>query len=142
MRAGVRKGDGIIPACAGNTRRAKPVLLIGVGSSPRVRGTQVGKVAHGVDRGIIPACAGNTSSHYGSTCQAWDHPRVCGEHFRANHQHLAGDGIIPACAGNTYKDRMRVEYREGSSPRVRGTPTRFIAAKPPTGIIPACAGNT
>ena len=30
------------------------------GSSPHVRGAQVGEVAHGVHRGIIPACAGST----------------------------------------------------------------------------------
>ena len=73
--------NGIIPACAGSTKRFSTTempfrdhpRMCGEhvverrsrrgfkGSSPHVRGAQVGEVAHGVHRGIIPACAGSTS---------------------------------------------------------------------------------
>ena len=71
--------------------------------------------------GIIPAYAGNTTSRAAPCPDAWDHPRVCGEH------------------------QCFAEYARkggGSSPRMRGT--RKIAARYEklTGIIPAYAGNT
>ena len=71
--------------------------------------------------GIIPAYAGNTTSRAAPCPDAWDHPRVCGEH--------TGVGAANVTA-------------KGSSPRMRGT--RKIAARYEklTGIIPAYAGNT
>ena len=112
---------GIIPACAGNTckvsssvfsawdhprvcgehkpRRRQPTAR--PGSSPRVRGTpmtwaQIDDVA-----GIIPACAGNTCLDIALFVVHWDHPRVCGEHWK-----------VPTSIFCSW----------GSSPRVRGTP--------------------
>ena len=118
---GLELGEGIIPACAGNTfgllyrshnRRDHPRVcgehtmrnfpyLRDEGSSPRVRGTLplVGVKQH--EAGIIPACAGNTGDSTAITRISRDHPRVCGEHHIANG--------IAACF-------------VGSSPRVRGTP--------------------
>ena len=71
--------------------------------------------------GIIPAYAGNTL--FGSAMQApiWDHPRVCGEH---------------------YKHRGSITPNPGSSPRMRGTLMHFIPPSSWLGIIPAYAGNT
>ena len=92
--------DGIIPACAGNTRPCGPRCCsprdhprvcgehepVGMsyieclGSSPRVRGTQMmGGDLRSAD-GIIPACAGNTCRTRSPRQCARDHPRVCGEH--------------------------------------------------------------
>ena len=91
---------GIIPACAGNTRPCGPRCCssrdhprvcgehepVGMsyieclGSSPRVRGTQMmGGDLRSAD-GIIPACAGNTCRTRSPRQCARDHPRVCGEH--------------------------------------------------------------
>ena len=132
---------GIIPACAGNTPEARKFRdipgdhprvcgehfgglkdkVLGVGSSPRVRGTRT-RLLHGADlRGIIPACAGNTFRLCSSSSSAWDHPRVCGEH-----------------EPGSYTARIF----EGSSPRVRGTPDAVCRELRGGGIIPACAGNT
>ncbi len=131
----------IIPACAGNTRRAARAtassrdhprvcgehsgVYVGrpndLGSSPRVRGTRLARAGLQFQRGIIPACAGNTGSFAGSGPWRWDHPRVCGEHL-----HFP-DGALG--------------FR-GSSPRVRGTHTGLAAFVIGVGIIPACAGNT
>ena len=138
---GARAGDGIIPACAGNTicllvsgfrRRDHPrvcgehFLLVEVdgddwGSSPRVRGTRVHVAADLLAGGIIPACAGNTSPAASRWANDRDHPRVCGEH---------------PVAGSVSRVRM------GSSPRVRGTPAASDSRPLACGIIPACAGNT
>ena len=152
---------GIIPACAGNTRRT-----------------------WGLERPgrIIPACAGNTSP---SQAKAWtprDHPRMRGEHTpnpqstpnsAGSSPHARGTrlrkkspkrsgGIIPACAGNTCDfclmlasrgdhPRMRGEHpppvssttaNSGSSPHARGTPSAGQLHDGELGIIPACAGNT
>ena len=138
---GLLVGSGIIPACAGNTaspsrprtpRGDHPRVCgeheisrtnsgVWTGSSPRVRGTQQARRDGRRDRGIIPACAGNTLGETLTRGNPWDHPRVCGEHN-------ACDLTAPLLAG--------------SSPRVRGTPYKVVAAVCKTGIIPACAGNT
>ena len=91
---------GIIPACAGNTGSHASELVdsgdhprvcgehwidsrienLARGSSPRVRGTPVCFTENAARMGIIPACAGNTSPDRPAAAEAWDHPRVCGEH--------------------------------------------------------------
>ena len=91
---------GIIPAYAGNTRKAHPKPQTGrdhprvcgeharqrhgrackTGSSPRMRGTRMWKSARTVRAGIIPAYAGNTQICGSMTISDGDHPRVCGEH--------------------------------------------------------------
>ena len=132
---------GIIPACAGNTtsgmisrkrtrdhprvcgehhrivRRRRAVL----GSSPRVRGTLDVEGLQQDACGIIPACAGNTQTAARCWTTRRDHPRVCGEHYKAKYEELKG---------------------EGSSPRVRGTRDCRFQICHDDGIIPACAGNT
>ena len=133
--------QGIIPACAGNTvpgprlpwfRRDHPRVCgehlddpqettLAEGSSPRVRGTPHHRQLHADDAGIIPACAGNTYTIVRAYCDPGDHPRVCGEHL----SYVA-----------------LVLHVLGSSPRVRGTPSRIFDFLWTAGIIPACAGNT
>ena len=132
---------GIIPACAGNTRRilcgyrgngdhprvcgehpvrnttTEPVL----GSSPRMRGTPDITVFIGFSEGIIPAYAGNTRARIRFARRNWDHPRVCGEHRRLSHSK---------------------SQTVGSSPRMRGTRGILSRGSPTRGIIPAYAGNT
>ena len=132
---------GIIPACAGNSasgphgtvhlrdhprvcgeQRLMALLKQSVlGSSPRVRGTEI--VCHLICRsvGIIPACAGNRTNNSGCLRAPRDHPRVCGEQPET-------------CKPPTTP--------LGSSPRVRGTATLDAAASAFLGIIPACAGNS
>ena len=132
---------GIIPACAGNTPSEwqdhvdgrdhprvcgehtpeTPLTDEELGSSPRVRGTQMPPGPPKPQPRIIPACAGNTEAAVDDEIVSRDHPRVCGEH--AEH-----DPIVSAV--------------RGSSPRVRGTPTAMMCVSPMMGIIPACAGNT
>ena len=133
--------QGIIPACAGNTRRPSTLCLatwdhprmcgehigrytsfIGQpGSSPHVRGTH--EMLDGADRnaGIIPACAGNTLGTLILCRLCGDHPRMCGEHLD--------------------KD-FKPTYLSGSSPHVRGTRNDAGHRAFIRGIIPACAGNT
>ena len=133
--------DGIIPACAGNTRqqgchvalsRDHPRMcgehvsvLITIksetGSSPHVRGTLPIYRLIECSRGIIPACAGNTRSASSPEVSTRDHPRMCGEHCAS---------ALPLSDGL------------GSSPHVRGTHFGRRRGAPHHGIIPACAGNT
>ena len=137
----MRGGYGIIPAHAGNTRclhaqssthrdhpRACGEHLIlwcrvrrGVGSSPRMRGTQTCLTKRVGFIGIIPAHAGNTRAVKRFTKYGRDHPRACGEH--------------PVIA---FHDRRA----QGSSPRMRGTLWALLAPDRKRGIIPAHAGNT
>ena len=133
--------DRIIPADAGNTPTTDDTpmafgdhprgcgehavqrveLIRHGGSSPRMRGTPAGQ-KHGQRRtGIIPADAGNTASRAHNKRLPTDHPRGCGEH--AVYCHMA------AC-------------RQGSSPRMRGTPALCFTAISCSWIIPADAGNT
>ena len=112
------------------------------GSSPHVRGAQVQGRVPVQGQGIIPACAGSTGCRWPPAVRSWDHPRMCGEHH-----YLLNDDISSP----------------GSSPHVRGAPTRSppdapasrdhprmcgehrrrsVAQEVVPGIIPACAGST
>ena len=91
---------GIIPACAGSTRRQGRTAArirdhprmrgehIGLGdtvrrdsgSSPHARGALTRLHLHALQRGIIPACAGSTSDGLTPTRALRDHPRMRGEH--------------------------------------------------------------
>ena len=139
-RIGIRL-IGIIPAYAGNTARAWATRARGgdhprvcgehfaslrirrtiAGSSPRMRGTLSKRFPHSSTSGIIPAYAGNTSRPPTTVAEAWDHPRVCGEH-----------SVWPS----------RYLIRVGSSPRMRGTLVLVGLCWLCLGIIPAYAGNT
>ena len=133
--------SGIIPALAGNTPHALLTLsesrdhpracgehVIQVasqhghqGSSPRLRGTRRRDPSSRERLGIIPALAGNTIRSPRIQARGRDHPRACGEHF---------------------PDGSRDQTREGSSPRLRGTPRKGVENGTSRGIIPALAGNT
>ncbi len=92
-----------------------------LGSSPRLRGTQlIGQRAEHAGR-IIPAPAGNTSTDLRITGEPSDHPRACGEHS--------------VSTGSVMREA-------GSSPRLRGTPILQIVTPKGGRIIPAPAGNT
>ena len=132
---------GIIPACAGNRPCMAPSAcryrdhprvcgeqstynnnhFLIIGSSPRVRGTDLSCLLTRQAVGIIPACAGNSRKLCSSCGLLRDHPRVCGEQCDVFH-------TFP--------------FRLGSSPRVRGTAFSTSSKRAPTGIIPACAGNS
>ena len=141
LRHAIVKTQGIIPACAGNTPRSRPTVVVCrdhprmrgehpllravhipiQGSSPHARGTHDGRIAGRYRDGIIPACAGNTSVG-GFTIRGFgDHPRMRGEHHVGERVH---------------------EGRAGSSPHARGTHSSFLRCLKGLGIIPACAGNT
>ena len=129
-----------IPACAGNSpksirrTRGPPVhprvcgeqmiinanTLDGLGSSPRVRGTDRGGAELGHRRRFIPACAGNRSRSSRARRFRSVHPRVCGEQD----------------SGAKY---WPLPY--GSSPRVRGTGPDRPRHLSRFRFIPACAGN-
>ena len=130
-----------IPACAGNRivsrkrTKLRPVhprvcgeQVAGLvcahqcsGSSPRVRGTVPDRALPGLCHRFIPACAGNSACGSSGTGGPSVHPRVCGEQ-RAVAQ--------------------RPHERAGSSPRVRGTDSRFVNQLVAKRFIPACAGNS
>ena len=133
--------DGIIPAYAGSTPvhvsptmlkrdhprvcgehlRSSRALMVGEGSSPRMRGALIVITSIELVERIIPAYAGSTSTTTDGTSCRWDHPRVCGEHaFR-----------IYATAN-----------RSGSSPRMRGALLFLKIDAHKAGIIPAYAGST
>ncbi len=90
------------------------------GSSPRVRGTRLRCVGHGLLRRFIPARAGNAFASSCAIAAISVHPRACGER------------LVWIC---------RPVYCGGSSPRVRGT--RILGQiRPFRGrFIPARAGN-
>ena len=136
-----RDRAGIIPAYAGSTtnfffvttfKRDHPrvcgehlpfdfFLWTYMGSSPRMRGAQVSYAKKVLDGRIIPAYAGSTTITTLMKIIKGDHPRVCGEHK------------------NAYE---KIEYNEGSSPRMRGAQERIRENRLQRGIIPAYAGST
>ena len=132
---------GIIPACAGPTRRARsarqrcgdhprvcgadaaaaPSRHACSGSSPRVRGRRTCAQASPRVKRIIPACAGPTRRRSLRDQRVEDHPRVCG-----------ADPTAPRLRDTSW----------GSSPRVRGRHADLILGPQVPRIIPACAGPT
>ena len=136
-----RTKPGIIPACAGSTRRScrgpsmpgdHPRMcgehvghfvssVLPGGSSPHVRGALFVLFLVMAATGIIPACAGSTSMVDSWYDHVWDHPRMCGEHAPPN-----------AC----------LRCGSGSSPHVRGAQNTKQTGRREVGIIPACAGST
>ena len=133
--------NGIIPALAGNTMRARcwsrragdhpracgehvdacVLTALSWGSSPRLRRTPRPVVWRVPRRGIIPALAGNTAKTSAFAPAARDHPRACGKH---HHSHSRRASSL------------------GSSPRLRGTLRERGQERAHAGIIPALAGNT
>ena len=107
-------------ACGAHPERLRYVVLI-VGSSPRMRGSQCWYRQQREGLGIIPAHAGLTLRLCAVTTLLRDHPRACGAHGDLN------------CGSNAGL---------GSSPRMRGS--QFYTARDIKlqGIIPAHAGLT
>ena len=108
------------PRVCGERRSASLTSQLTNGSSPRVRGTPPGLAAAHPGRRFIPACAGNASRRASEPLSHAVHPRVCGERSDV--------GVLPMT-------------ERGSSPRVRGTPTRWGDRWMVKRFIPACAGN-
>ena len=91
------------------------------GSSPRWRGAPAYAALLRRPRRIIPALAGSTATGPELVEDAWDHPRVGGEH----------------------RPPAMCETRQpGSSPRWRGAPDPQVRGEVGRGIIPALAGST
>ena len=131
----------IIPARAGQTRPDTCPLLgrsdhpracganltptgsnmVGLGSSPRVRGKPLDLLVAVVDLRIIPARAGQTRHSMRRIPAIADHPRACG----ANAAYFC-----------------TVALESGSSPRVRGKQLRGLHGGHHLRIIPARAGQT
>ena len=109
------------PRVCGEHKRGADIGLLNGGSSPRVRGTQMGGRASKSHRRFIPACAGNTHKSEPACRRKSVYPRVCGEHLR-----VGVDFSVTA----------------GSSPRVRGTHNHVEDSELLNRFIPACAGNT
>ena len=132
---------GLIPTYAGNTNgfefhaarywahphvcgeHSQPGVQtrMGVGSSPRMRGTRANKLALPSNKGLIPTYAGNTSYRLIGGHDLRAHPHVCGEHFP-----------IHAIRSRAW----------GSSPRMRGTLKAGADRADAEGLIPTYAGNT
>ena len=132
---------GIIPAGAGLTKEAEekadglgdhprgcgahdlPISTnsLTMGSSPRVRGSQMKYIMIACFSGIIPAGAGLTHRRRYHYCRSWDHPRGCGAHM---------------------KSKRGISNGSGSSPRVRGSLYLLCLPCLLRGIIPAGAGLT
>ncbi len=91
-----------------------------LGSSPRVRGTRNDEIIALAKQRFIPACAGNAIFISCTMHRTPVHPRVCGER--------GIEGVIRLLC-------------DGSSPRVRGTPSKPRSMLVGKRFIPACAGN-
>ena len=133
--------DGIIPACAGSTRKTQESTdfsrdhprmrgehwlslrrwWLCRGSSPHARGARTKPRLPAVRRRIIPACAVSTYCERYCQSNLRDHPRMRGEHAH---------GL------------SRVYRYRGSSPHARGARVIMQSRTQSTGIIPACAGST
>ena len=114
-----QSNPGYIPACAGETNvqllsldstRVHPRVCGGnsglafagvfaAGTSPRVRGKQVGVEPCDLGTGYIPACAGETYPFISSGDISGVHPRVCGGNRRVESRQQVGIGTSPRVRG-------------------------------------------
>ncbi len=109
------------PRACGEHSATVPTIRLPAGSSPRMRGTrQQQPLPHHRHR-FIPAHAGNTRRPDAGGAAPTVHPRACGEHTSK----MAGPW-----------------NKHGSSPRMRGTPSRQAVPDGGCRFIPAHAGNT
>ena len=111
----------------------------GDGSSPLTRGAPGFSTPPVCRVGLIPAYAGSTRQQLSLHRQGWAHPRLRGEHTRAESQSAADTGSSPLTRGarpglNSLIDGFRlipayagstggvggVEYEERAHPRLRG----------------------
>ena len=90
------------------------------GSPPRMRGKGQPLYIVVSESGITPACAGKSPCPIVSSTTLQDHPRVCGEKFRAY---------------------AKIWNEWGSPPRMRGKAEDTRSAGRTAGITPACAGK-
>ena len=96
-------------------------VTAGLGSPPRVRGTDINNIVPSIFPRITPACAGNSDIRIFCAICEGDHPRVCGEQ---------------SCPPNIDICIL------GSPPRVRGTAWSTAVLRVSSRITPACAGNS
>ena len=108
------------PRACGEHPSKFQILLIPVGSSPRLRGTCPAAGQHSRRSRFIPAPAGNITAGAAGCGPAPVHPRACGEHPTRK----LGQGHIL-----------------GSSPRLRGTCVHRASPRHCYRFIPAPAGN-
>ena len=97
---------GSSPHMRGTQPAAIQALLRGGGSSPHMRGTRVKMERREFGTRIIPAYAGNTVSASKGRIMREDHPRICGEHYEADHTEGPWAGSSPHMRG-THKKRQR-----------------------------------
>ena len=109
------------PRACGAHVRTSFFSLLGMGSSPRMRGSLQFPARELRETGIIPAHAGLTRTRPDGWALSGDHPRACGAHKTKS-------GIYG--------------FIMGSSPRMRGSPAEATSGNTATGIIPAHAGLT
>ena len=91
-----------------------------IGSSPRLRGTQITGKPWGVYARFIPAPAGNADHGHRGAEEVAVHPRACGERLHK---------------------RLQQRLLHGSSPRLRGTLRSWMLPTACSRFIPAPAGN-
>ena len=152
---------GLIPACAGKTRRSlfKPQSsrahprVCGEnwcfehagetvpGSSPRVRGKLCWRSLLLLRGGLIPACAGKTLVRI-CIPSIWGLIPACAGKTRAPTRAPGGRGAHPRACGENRSTALLCRPASGSSPRVRGKPRAGLQEAARRGLIPACAGKT
>ena len=112
---------GIIPACAGSTKRLACRRISSSGSSPHARGAPWCCRGRAASRGDHPRMRGeHEKKSLDEQAVERDHPRMRGEHPSALAPSLWNPRIIPACAGSTTGYQTLMYQLGGSSPHARG----------------------
>ena len=109
------------PRGCGEHYKSPSVLKDSMGSSPRMRGALLRNQIVSPEPRIIPADAGSTADGCKLVEGCGDHPRGCGEH----------KSLV-----------VRIAWKPGSSPRMRGARETSFIRLYGIRIIPADAGST
>ncbi len=131
------------PRACGEQNEERPPFDSFVGSSPRVRGTDLQLAFAVATYRFIPARAGNRAEFH-SVRDASDGfiPARAGNRAEFHSVRERADRFIPARAGNSSPKRWSSSRQTGSSPRVRGTASPDARSDGTGRFIPARAGNS
>ena len=87
------------PRTCGEKIIVTPVLIVGLGSPPHMRGKVLGNIARVIGNGITPAHAGKRWFFPPIFVSCTDHPRTCGEKMAGYCRRIAFPGSPPHMRG-------------------------------------------
>ena len=141
IRTRCRQGPPVHPHACGEHSPQLLIILISLGSSPRMWGTHDRRPAEEVGDRFIPTHVGNTLCGRLGAGVVAVHPHACGEHIAMVLAEYRAS-VHPHACGEHLGRRVRDHAAGGSSPRMWGTRCFGLSDRGRSRFIPTHVGNT